>query len=207
MARRPQYASSPGRPGRIGEWPPGGRPPEEIARRVRYRGNPAHKSHPFSGEPPKWRCRRSDKSKCDHFSEPAVKRFGELIAKAILSGCVHVEFKGGFPKRVWAYVNGKLHEARLTNPATGEYHGFPIEYEEQEPDDPVTLQPGATASEAEALRSAVGRGGSGGCERVGEASIGGGFLFGAPPRVRHGRLRSKTRCAGRGTRLKSYMIR
>jgi hypothetical protein len=44
-----------------------------------------------------------------------------------------------FPTRVWAYINGILHEAKITNSVTGEYHGMPLEYESQKPDDPHDL--------------------------------------------------------------------
>jgi hypothetical protein len=44
-----------------------------------------------------------------------------------------------FPTRVWAYINDRLHEAKITNPATGEYHGMPLDYESQKPDDPHEL--------------------------------------------------------------------
>ena len=49
------------------------------------------------------------------------------------------EFRGDFPSRAWVYINGVLHEARLTNQAIGEYHGFPLEYDEQFPEDPHDL--------------------------------------------------------------------
>ena len=47
------------------------------------------------------------------------------------NGCVSRDFRGIFPSRAWAFVNGILHEARLTNEVSGEYHGFPIQYEDQ----------------------------------------------------------------------------
>lgn len=59
-----------------------------------------------------------------------------LLVEAICKRCVHRDFEGGYPRRVWAYVNGVLHEARLSNEGNGEYHGFPLEYEEQYPHDP-----------------------------------------------------------------------
>ena len=37
------------------------------------------------------------------------------------------------------YINSVLHEARLTNQAIGEYHGFPLEYDERFPEDPHEL--------------------------------------------------------------------
>jgi hypothetical protein len=52
-----------------------------------------------------------------------------------VAGCV-AEFENEFPSRVWAYINGILHEARLHNVQLGEYHGFPLEFPEQMPIDP-----------------------------------------------------------------------
>jgi hypothetical protein len=66
-----------------------------------------------------------------------------LLRSAIRAGCVHAEFKGDFPTRVWAYINGKLHEARLQNSMLGEYHGFPLEYPEHYPADPNNVLNGA----------------------------------------------------------------
>lgn len=63
----------------------------------------------------------------------------DALRQAILAGCVDVEFRGDFPARVWAFVNGTLHEARLTNEQSGEYHGFPLQYEEWQPKDPDGL--------------------------------------------------------------------
>jgi hypothetical protein len=50
----------------------------------------------------------------------------DVLRKAILSDCVGRDFRGDFPSRAWAYINGKLYEARYGG-ADGEYHGFPIE--------------------------------------------------------------------------------
>jgi hypothetical protein len=58
-----------------------------------------------------------------------------LLRRAIVAGCVD-EFKKDFPSRVWAFINDTLHEARLHNEQLGEYHGFPLEFAEQWPDDP-----------------------------------------------------------------------
>jgi len=33
-------------------------------------------------------------------------------------------------------VNERLHEARLSNQETGEYHGFPLDYRQNYPSDP-----------------------------------------------------------------------
>jgi hypothetical protein len=55
------------------------------------------------------------------------------LRNAIRAGCVS-SFRGEFPQRAWAWINGVLHEARLTNAGTGEYHGFPINDRRQYPE-------------------------------------------------------------------------
>ena len=35
--------------------------------------------------------------------------FKKALQAAIEASCVHEEFRGNFPKRAWAYVNGVLH--------------------------------------------------------------------------------------------------
>ncbi len=82
--------------------------------------------------------RKADKAKCERFAPADWPRLEETLQAAVRTGCVD-EFRGNFPSRAWAFINGVLHEARLTNQANGEYHGFPLEYEEQRPDDPHDL--------------------------------------------------------------------
>ena len=81
----------------------------------------------------------ADKAKCAHFARSEWVRLQESLQEAIAAGCVNEEFRGGFPIRAWAYINGILHEARLSNRSNGEYHGFPLEYPEQIPSDPANL--------------------------------------------------------------------
>jgi hypothetical protein len=57
----------------------------------------------------------------------------EALQRGIREGCVS-EFRGEFPFRAWVWINGILHEARLTNVETGEYHGFPINDPSQYPE-------------------------------------------------------------------------
>jgi hypothetical protein len=62
-----------------------------------------------------------------------------VLQDAIRAPCVDREFRGDFPARAWAFINGVLHEARLNNQVSGEYHGFPVEHEVQYPKDPDRL--------------------------------------------------------------------
>lgn len=132
--RRPQDFSR----GRVARWPNERPPPQSIARRAVYRPDGAHKDYPSPTR--QWEFNpRTDKAKCAHYREDQWPQLVAVLRAAIAAPVVSAEFRGEFPARAWAYVNGRLHEARLTNPETGEYHGFPLTYEEQYPDDPEGL--------------------------------------------------------------------
>lgn len=122
--------------GRIGPWPKEAPTPEEIASRVSYSGSAVHKRHPFLGQPPAF---RSDKTPCAHYGPGAAALFQDLLRRALAHGSVSDDFDGEFPKRVWAYVNGQLHEARLGGDRAGAYHGFPLLVREHWPLDPKGL--------------------------------------------------------------------
>ena len=100
-----------------------------------------HKSYP---PPPEQKglwtfTNRSGKAKCGRFDPSDWPKLVDALRDAIRSGLVHEDFTGDFPRRVWVYINGVLHEARLSNATLGQYHGFPLEYEEQRPSDPDGL--------------------------------------------------------------------
>ena len=82
---------------------------------------------------------KADKAKCARFARTEWHRLQEVLRQAISASCVDGEFRGDFPARAWAFINDVLHEARLSNRGNGEYHGFPLEYQEQWPDDPNDL--------------------------------------------------------------------
>ena len=139
MAQRPSYRrEQPGKPGGTGRWPSGAQPPAAVAPQVRYVANGEHKDYPSATG--LWTFHpRADKAKCDRYPEAVWPRLAQALREAILAACVSNEFRAGFPARVWAYVNGTLHEARLSNRGNGEYHGFPLNYPEQFPHDPDGL--------------------------------------------------------------------
>jgi hypothetical protein len=138
MGRHPGFQRSPDdfKPGRIIAWEADDATRRSLADRVRYSGNGAHKTYPSpNGE---WiPCRRRGKAACWKFDQHDWLRLVILLRRAIVVGCVaKFENDDDFPSRVWAYINGTLHEARLHNARLGEYHGFPLEYDEQTPIDP-----------------------------------------------------------------------
>jgi hypothetical protein len=129
--------------GCIGPWPKWSLEPETIAARVRYVGSGKHKT--YSSPDDSWvpNHRPGVGGRCDEYAQQEWAKLEDGLRAAILAGCV--QFKAGetFPGRVWAYVNGILHEARLTNSERGEYHAFPLEEKSHEPDDPGELLRGA----------------------------------------------------------------
>lgn len=136
IPKRPNHQRGPEdfKPGVIAPWPEDKPPPADVADRVRYLPSGEHKNYP--SEQGLWTLgSRSDKAKCQHLSEHDWPRLVVTLRQAILAPVASQEFRGDFPSRVWAYINGVLHEARLSNQQTGEYHGFPLEYPEQFPTD------------------------------------------------------------------------
>lgn len=111
-------------------WPEDADPPKEVAQRVIYEGSALHKAHPSPAGPP---ALRADKAKCDPFAENDWPQLSRALQDGILAGAVGA-FRGGFPERVWVWINDVLHEARLTNEAAGVYHGFPINDSRQYPE-------------------------------------------------------------------------
>jgi hypothetical protein len=129
MARRPKYQRDIKR-GRIIEWPDGVGTPAEVAARVTYTGNAVHKSYPSRAGPP---ALRADKAKCDRYPHDQWPRLLDALRTAILAGYVS-HFRGAFPERAWVWINDVLHEARLTDQGTGDYHGFPLNDSRHYPD-------------------------------------------------------------------------
>jgi len=129
MPRRPTYRHRIKR-GQIRDWPDGVGTPDDVAAQVRYTGSPLHKTYPSPAGPP---ALRADEAKCDQYAEEQWPRLLDVLRRAIRAGCVG-DFRGAFPERAWAWINGVLHEARLTNEGMGEYHGFPVNDKRQYPE-------------------------------------------------------------------------
>ena len=111
---------------------------DEVATRVSYRGNEKHKNYPApNGE---WTPRHSgDAANCAHFVWSAWPELAAVLRESIRRSCVQFDQEEPFPVRAWAYINDVLHEARITNARTGEYHGFPLQQERHKPLDPHNL--------------------------------------------------------------------
>jgi hypothetical protein len=111
----------------ICDWPDGVGSPDEVAERVWYRGSSLHKTYPSPAGPP---ALRADEAKCDFYESEHWPLLLDALRQAIR--CRRIgPLRGGFPSRAWVWINGVLHEARLTG--NGEYHGFPLDDPKQHP--------------------------------------------------------------------------
>ncbi|MDT4331521.1 hypothetical protein ACQE3E_13740 [Methylomonas sp. MED-D] len=100
---------------------------KELAKQVKYVGNPEHKQNPgdFGLTPPSGA--RPGKSLCD-----AVNIFSKRIAQSLLKlglqkGLVSERYHGDWPQNIWSVTEkGEALEAQLDNKEQGTYHGYPM---------------------------------------------------------------------------------
>lgn len=139
MAARPQHRRAQDfKPGIVSGWPADAGDAAAVAERASYVPDGKHKDYPAPGG--EWTYfRNSEGSKCPAIPSDRWADVHAALRAAILAGIVGGEFRGVFPSRVWIYLNGRLCEARLSNRETGQYHGFPLDYEEHHPADPHGL--------------------------------------------------------------------
>lgn len=100
---------------------------KELARRVRYGGNPEHKRNPgdFGLTPPA--TPRPDKTLCDQIEVFSRGEAVRLLREGICKALVSEQRVGEFPQNVWAVTpHGKPVEAQLENREQGVYHGYPM---------------------------------------------------------------------------------
>jgi len=135
--RRPQDF----KPGRVTGWPEGlsAADVHALAREARYKADGKHKDYPSPrGE---WDyVFRAEGTKCPKVPTEAWPRLQAGLRDALMAGVVQWDERCKmFPARAWIRLNGRLCEVRLTNDGNGEYHGFPLDYEEHYPRDPAGL--------------------------------------------------------------------
>jgi len=100
---------------------------EQLAERVTYGGNPAHKRNPgnFNLVPPS--APRPSKTLCDGagvFSRAVAE---DLLKAGIRRGIISVQRRNDWPQNIWAVTtDGHALEAQLDNEETGTYHGYPM---------------------------------------------------------------------------------
>jgi hypothetical protein len=117
---------------RIVPWAVGVEVREEVAVAVTYVGSAEHKNHPSPAGPP--RLRMNDASPCDprytSFEAP-TQALRDAVRAARTS-----DFVGRFPKYAWGVLDGRMYEARLVNAELGTYKAYPLESEQELPEDP-----------------------------------------------------------------------
>jgi hypothetical protein len=91
---------------------------------VEYRGSDLHKDYASPVGPPRL---DSDKTPCPRFRPEDWPQLTEALRAGVIGGVTDA-FRGGFPKRVWVWINEVLYEARLdeTTQQIARYHGFPL---------------------------------------------------------------------------------
>ena len=97
----------------------------ELAERVRYGGNPQHKSNPgdFDLTPPSQA--RQFKTLCDRAGVFKRSEGLALLREGVRRGLISDRTTNGWPKNIWAVsASGEPVEAILENPDRGTYHGY-----------------------------------------------------------------------------------
>ena len=94
---------------------------ESMATRVTYVISAEHKDYLTPAGPGKL---RSDASAC-----PRGLDFAEVegwLKAAVARGDVSASMDDEYPRYVWARLDGRAYEARLSNAGLGQYKGYPI---------------------------------------------------------------------------------
>jgi len=98
-----------------------------MAEKVRYNGNPEHKSSPgdFALTPPT--APRADKTLC---GPAGIRSQAEALAAlraGVVKGLISVQMRGSFPQNIWSVTDDGIPlEAQLDNQDAGTYHGYPM---------------------------------------------------------------------------------
>jgi hypothetical protein len=101
----------------------------ELAKRIRYGGNPEHKKNPgdFGLTPPA--SPRQGKSLCDAAGVFSRREALKLLREGMRRGLVSDREVSGWPRNIWSVLDGEQPiplEAQLENCVTGCYHGYPL---------------------------------------------------------------------------------
>lgn len=100
-----------------------------LARKIRYTGNPDHKSNPgdFCLNPPAQP--RDDKTLCDNAGIFTKEEAQRLLEEGARRGLISKQRRGDnlLPQNIWAVTaDGYPLEAQLENRVQGTYHGYPV---------------------------------------------------------------------------------
>lgn len=108
--------------------PPEGTHLEALSQRVSYVGSVQHKDAPsFAGKSIR---PRPDSSICPRELADQQSLIQEWLEESLEAGTIGATWDGDFPRYVWRRVGETVYEARLTNSASGEYKGYPLEPDE-----------------------------------------------------------------------------
>lgn len=100
-----------------------------VAASCHYVGSPYHKmSLGFAGKP---RGSRPDAGICSSDLRNDRERVQEWLRKAVKAGHVGAYWERGFPRYVWYRDGATVYEARQGSPGSGEYHGYPLDPNQQ----------------------------------------------------------------------------
>lgn len=107
--------------------PPDGVSLSQVAEDAKYTGSPYHRTRPVDGVRPVYK--RGD-SQCPKEIQGNPTLVREWLRESIRAGNVG-RFDQGFPKLVWKRVGDRIFEARQGSPGSGEYHGYPLDPDEE----------------------------------------------------------------------------
>lgn len=108
---------------------------DQIAAQATYLGSPEHKTAPSPTGPPH---PRSDASKCpndlhERRADGTLvwrEQIVDALRGALRTGLMGGEVEDGFPRYVWAILDGALYEARHLQTPRGSYKAYPAERDE-----------------------------------------------------------------------------
>ncbi len=92
-----------------------------LARTVDYVLSAEHKDYLTAAGPARL---RSDATACPRGLD--IDSVRSWLRTAVEAGDVSAALGGDFPQYVWARVDGRVYEARLSNSGQGQYKGYPI---------------------------------------------------------------------------------
>ena len=111
--------------------PEGATTPEELAsyaQKTAYAGSKAHKRAPGDFGLGTVMSPRPGATLCDEAGVLDKAAASDLLRVGIEKGMVSKQMRNGFPQNIWAVNdNGMPFEAELQNELAGEYHGYPMQ--------------------------------------------------------------------------------
>jgi len=102
----------------------------QLLKNAKYHGISKHKANPQQFGLPAYGKPRGDATLCDdhaNFQPTQMANVPALLARGITAGLIGKVEVQGIPTMVWTVADdGWIFEARITNPAQADYHGYPV---------------------------------------------------------------------------------